>query len=330
MKSSSAILLLFFISLAHTLFAQKLEYDVLFHGIGDNREFFSGKAESQTILGERTSFVIGTTLDEHHEFRVGLSHLFEFGSEIGDQKPKLTAYYHYSDEKKEFYFGAFPRMGLIDFPLALITDTFLYYRPNIEGFYGKYNWDWGHQSGFVDWTSRQTDTTRETFMAGFSGKMRHKSFFFQNYITLFHYAGTALQVEGEHIQDNLATSFFLGFDLDQLFHLQKSYVRLGMLSSKFRERGVTDGYINSNSMLAEFYGESKHFALRSTWHLGDGHRITNGDRFYDVDNYLRTDIYWKFINSEHVEGRFNLSFHLIEGNDLDQSQQLSILYRFGN
>jgi hypothetical protein len=56
----------------------------------------------------------------------------------------------------------------------------------------------------------------------------------------------------------------------------------------------------------------------------------NGDRFYDVDSYLRTDIYWKLISSEHIEGRFNLSFHLIEGKELDQSQQLSLVYRFGN
>ena len=325
-----ALICLTFFLISASLFAQKFEYDVLFHGIGDNREFSSGKAESQTILGERTSFAIGTTLDGNHQFRIGLSHLFEFGSEISDQRPKLTAYYHYSDTKKEFYFGAFPRMGLIDFPLALITDTFLYYRPNLEGMYGKYSWDWGHQNAFVDWTSRQTDYKRETFMAGFSGEMRHKTFFFQNYITLFHYAETKLEPEGEHIHDNLGTAFFVGSDLDQLLSLPKAWLKAGLLSSKFRERDVTDGYIDASSFMSEFYGEISRFALRSTLHLGEGHRIMNGDRFYDLDSYLRTDIYWKFINSQHVEGRFNLSFHLLEGKELDQSQQLSLVYRFGN
>jgi hypothetical protein len=196
--------------------------------------------------------------------------------------------------------------------------------------YGKYNWDWGHQSGFVDWTSRQTDYNRETFMAGFSGEMRHNSIFFQNYITLFHYAETKLEPEGEHIQDNLGIAFFIGTDLDQFLNVRKAYLKTGLLSSKFRERSVTDGYINANSFMAEFYGEIKHFALRSTLHLGEGHQLKNGDRFYDVDSYLRTDVYWKFISSEHVEGRFNLSFHLVEGKELDQSQQLSLVYRFGN
>ncbi|MDD4192706.1 MAG: hypothetical protein PHI28_15330, partial [Mangrovibacterium sp.] len=72
------------------------------------------------------------------------------------------------------------------------------------------------------------------------------------------------------------------------------------------------------------------FALRTTLHEGEGHHLLNGDRFYDADSYLRTDLIWKFIDKEHIQGRFNLSFHLVEGSDLDQSQQLSLIYRFGN
>jgi hypothetical protein len=324
-------LLILLLLAANGVFAQKFEYDVTFHGLGDNREFQSQVANSQTILGERTSFAVGTTLDENHQIRVGLSHLFEFGSNIEEQKPILTAYYHYAnDEQKEFYFGSFPRMDLIDFPLALITDTLLYYRPNIQGFYGRYNWDWGHQNGFVDWTSRQTDTRRETFMAGFSGEIRHANFFFQNYITLFHFAGTAIHGAESRVSDDLGMIFFVGSDLDQLLSLQKSYVRAGIFSSKYRERGLTDGYVDSNSFMAQLYGESKYFALRSTLNVGDGHNIMNGDRFYDVDSYWRTDVIWKFINSRYVEGRFNLSFHLVDGGTLDQSQQLAIIYKFGN
>jgi hypothetical protein len=311
-------------------FGQKIEYQVQFHGIGDNREFASNKAYSQTILGERTSFEIGTTLEENHRFRIGLSHLFEFGSEMDEQKPKLTAYYQYQDRQKTFYFGAFPRMDLINFPLALLTDTLLYYRPNIEGMYGRYKWSWGHQSGFVDWTGRQTETRREAFMAGFSGEMRYRSFFFQNYMTLYHYAETALELENIHIKDNLGVVLYLGTDLEKVVPLKRAYLKLGILESSIRERSVTDGFDNALSLTGELYGESKNFALHATIHEGEGHHLMNGDRFYDVDSYLRADLIWKFINREHIQGRFNLSFHLIEGSDLDQSQQLSLIYRFGN
>ncbi|MFB6317060.1 hypothetical protein [Saccharicrinis sp. FJH54] len=310
--------------------AQKPEYDLQFYGFGDNREYDGYEnAISQTMLGERTSFALGTTLDGIHRFRVGIDHLFEFGSGLDEQLPKLIAYYQYDDDKKTFYFGAFPRMKHIDFPLALITDTFNYYRPNIEGFYADYRWSWGHQGGFVDWTSRQTDDRRETFMAALSGEIRSGSFFFQNYITLFHYAGRGIKRDNEFVEDNLALALYAGSDLNKVLPLQAGYVRAGILESTYRNRGQSDAFQNAWSFIAEVYGEIKYFALRVNFKQGDGLHITNGDRYYDLENYLRTDIIWKFLQNDHVEGRFNLSFHLLDFSVLDQSQQLSLVYRFG-
>src|SRR5690606_4867547 len=187
--------------------AQNYEYQVLFEGIGDNREFSnSNKAMSQSILGSRGAFEIGLEIDGHR-IRGGLSHLLEFGSELEYHKPKLTLYYQFSDAKKDFLFGAFPRRGRIDFPLAMLTDTLLYYRPNLEGLFGEVRWDWGHQNGFVDWVSRQTDVNRENFMAGFSGEIFHNKLFFENHLLLFHDAGPAIDIPGDHIKD------YLGFAL---------------------------------------------------------------------------------------------------------------------
>ncbi|MGQ8338636.1 hypothetical protein ACUNWD_18915 [Sunxiuqinia sp. A32] len=320
--------LLLFVSLIS--FSQKLEYDVLFQGIGDNREFSSGYANSQTILGERTSMEFGTTLDGNHQFRIGISHLFEFGSELDYNKPQLTAYYHFTDTKTDFYFGAFPRMEILNFPLSMLTDTIQYYRPNIEGMYGKYSWDWGYQAGFVDWTGRQTETVRESFFAGFLGRMDVEPLFFENYLIMYHYAHALEHGPEVHIQDNAAMAFYLGTDLTKLIPIEKAYVKAGTLGSLFRERSVTDGYLKAWSFVGELYGEIKNFALRTTWHQGQGHHITNGDRFYDLDSYIRTDLYWKFLNTDHLQGKFNLSFHLVDGSDIDQSQQLSLIYRFGN
>jgi hypothetical protein len=329
MRYQLTILLLLLVS-CHS-FAQKLEYSVLFHGIGDNREFAeSAKANSQTILGERFSFELGTTIDEQHQFRAGLSHLLEFGSDLDYNKPKLTAYYHFSDKNSEFYFGAFPRMDLIDYPLAMLTDTLQYYRPNVEGMFGKYQWDWGYQTGFIDWTGRQTETVHESFLAGIAGKITIKSFFLENYLIMYHYAGTLYGDPDFHIEDNSAVSFFLGSDLSDILPIQKASIKVGTLGSFFKERSVDEEFLSAWSFVGEFYGEIKHFALRSTFHKGQGHKITMGDRFYDVDSYLRTDVYWKFIDSKHVQGKFNLSMHLVDGGYLDQSQQLSLIYKFGN
>lgn len=320
----------FLLLIAFTGQAQKLEYKVLFQGIGDNREFTHEYNFPQTILGERTSVELGTTIDSLHHFRFGISHFFEFGAEADGVKPDLIAYYQYDDGKDEFFFGSFPRLELLDFPLAMITDTFLYYRPNIEGLYGKHRWSWGHQGGFIDWTGRQTMTRRETFMAGASGEMRFGNFYFQNYLILFHHALTAAENPDEHITDNMGATLYLGYNFAKMTGLQKAYLKMGVMESAIRERGVDDSYTTGTSLTGQLYGEGKRFALRSTFSFGNGQHMMNGDPYYAQNSYVRTDIIWKFLQHKQLQGNFNLSFHLIDGSTLDQQQQLSLIYRFGN
>ncbi len=322
--------LLFILLVLLTFFgnAQKFEYQVLFEGIGDNREFFSGKAQSQTILGSRGAFEAGIATG-HHKIRGGLSHLFEFGSNLDYHLPKLTLYYQYSDEQKDFLFGAFPRQGRINFPLAMLTDTLLYYRPNIEGMLGEVRWDWGWQNGFVDWVSRQTAINRENFMAGFSGEIHYKSLFFENYLLLFHDAGPAVDSPDDHIKDYIGYAFQAGIRTFKNPSLQGN-IKAGILGSSFRERNVTGGFINAMSFFTETNGRWNNFGLKSVLHSGAGHRFAYGDMFYRLDDYWRTDLIWYFINHKNVSGKFNLSFHVIDWSDLDQQQQLSIVYIFGN
>ncbi len=321
------LLTIIFILLSIIVKSQTFEYQVLFEGIGDNREFFSNEAFPQTILGTRGAFELGVEMDGHR-LRGGLSQLFEFGSDIDSQKPKLTMYYQFKDEQTEFIFGAFPRRGKIDFPLAMLTDTLLYYRPNIEGLFGNINWDWGHQNIFVDWVSRQTETNREQFMVGSSGEIGYKNLFIQNYFLMFHDAHTASDIPGDHIKDYAGFALQGGIRTNEDSKLT-GYFKAGILASSFRERNVTDGYINAASFFAEAYGNYKNFGVKSVLNSGAGHRFAYGDQFYGVKNYLRTDVIWYFINHEKIKGRFNYSFHLIEWNDIDQQQQLSIIYVFG-
>ena len=307
--------------------SQDIEYQISFEGIGDNREFFNELAMPQTILGSRGAFEAGINL-ENHRIRAGLNQLLEFGSDIDFHKPNLTLYYQYSDPGKIFKFGAFPRRGTIDFPLAMLTDTLLYYRPNIEGLFGQVNWDWGHQNGFVDWVSRQTKIKRENFMAGFSGEIFHDFIFLQNYLLLFHDAGPGEDIPGDHIKDYLGYAVQAGIRTKTNIKF-KGYIKAGILGSMFRERSVTDGFINANSLFAEAKGRYKNYGIKSVLSAGGSHQYKYGDRFYRAKNYWRTDVIWYFINHDKVKGSFNLSFHLIDWNDLDQQQQLSIVYLFG-
>ncbi len=320
---------LFILFLFVSLFskAQDFEYQVLFEGIGDNREFTQAYATPQTILGSRGAFELGVSFDQHR-LRGGLSYLFEFGSDIDAQKPKLTLYYQFQEEDKEFLFGAFPRHDKINFPLAMLTDTLLYYRPNIEGLYGKIEWNWGHQLGFVDWVGRQTDVQREQFMAGSSGEIGHKNLFLQNYILMFHNAHDKMHLPDQHIEDSSGMMILAGFRTPGNLAVQSS-LKGGLLASLYRERGVTDGYISSTSFFAGANIRYKNIGIKSVLNLGGGHQFMFGDPYYQATNYSRTDLIWYFINHDKVKGRFNWSVHIPDWETIDQQQQLSIIYVFG-
>ncbi len=325
LKKKTAVVFLLIIA-ALTVSAQKPEFSLLFEGIGDNREFSSGTSLSQTILGTRGAFEVGLNA-EGHRFRAGLSHLFEFGSYPNYVKPNLILYYQFEDKSKTFHFGSFPRRTLVSFPLAMLTDTLMYYRPNIEGMRGEYRWEWGFQNAWVDWTGRQSDGVREAFTAAGSGEIYSGNFFLQNYLLLNHLAHSKPRGDDEHVNDNLGYSLLAGLrSLNGDKWLW--YLKAGILGSVFRERSVTDGFVHAQSFLAEGYLKTGNFAAKNTFHTGKGHTFLSGDPFYRLNNYMRTDIIWHFINHKHVKGRFNVSFHLIDNKKLDQSQQISIIYLF--
>ena len=320
-------LFILFVFATSTGIAQNFEYQVLFEGIADNREYFNPIALPQTIMGSRGAFEIGVEID-NHRIRGGFSHLYEFGSHLDFHEPKLTLYYQFEDDKKEFLFGAFPRKGKINFPLAMLSDTLLYYRPNIEGLFLESRWDWGKQNVFVDWTSRQTETERENFLVGFSGEIAHENLFLQNYILLFHNAGPAIDIPGDHIKDFLGFAFQAGARTNKNTPVQAE-IKAGILHSSYRERSVTDGFINAESLFAEAKARYKNLAIKSALSSGGSHKFAFGDKFYGAKNYLRTDLIWHFINHEKIKAKVNYSFHIIDWADLDQQQQLSLIYIFG-
>lgn len=322
------LLTILFISVTFLGKSQNFEYQVLFEGLGDNREFFNDYGYPQTILGTRVAAEVGV-LSGNHKIRMGFSYLYEFGSEVDAQKPKPTIYYQFSNSKTEFLFGAFPRRDKIDFPLAMLTDTFLYYRPNIEGLFGKYNWKWGWQSSFIDWLQHQTDVDKEMFTAGLSGEMFAGNFFIEDFLLMTHIATPSIRIKGDCIED------FIGFSLRAGIRTKdnanfKGYLKAGILTSIFRDRGVSNGFITKNSFFAEAFGQWKSFAIKSTLHTGEGHRFAFGDNFYRANDYLRTDMIWYFLDKEKLKGHFNWSLHVIDWHELNNQQQLSIIYVFGN
>lgn len=303
---------------------QKAVFRFTMQGIGDNREFHNGFSRPQTIFGTLGSAEIGTSADGHSVF-AGISELYEFGSTITFHQPALILYYKLEKPGYQFRFGSFSRRETINFPLAMLADTLLCYRPLIEGMAGKTEWNWGNQSGFVDWTGRQTKTVRESFMAGISGEINLQRWFLEDYFLLHHLAHSLMKPEGQHIKD------YFGFALLAGRHLGNAktftgQIKGGLLASLYRERSVTEGFLKSSSFYFEGIGRISRYAVKTTFHSGTGHHFALGDPLYRSASYLRTDAIWYFLDEKKIKARFNWSFHMIDWKKPDHSQQLFLLY----
>ena len=126
---------------------------------------------SRTYSGTRTELDLGLHVDSANTFIVGTNAIHEFGAQPYFLSAVPVAYYHYKSSKWLFNAGEFPREGLIDdYPRAMLNDTLMYYRPNVEGLLARYTSTHFWQTGWIDWVSRQTDTQREEFLFGAEGK----------------------------------------------------------------------------------------------------------------------------------------------------------------
>jgi hypothetical protein len=303
--------------------SQKPYFSCTFTGFGDNREFHSGLSRAQTIFGTLGHAEVGTSI-EGHTVAAGLSELYEFGSRIDFHSPRLILYYKFENPGLLFQFGSFPRLGRIDFPLAMLADTLLYYRPLVEGMFGRITRTWGHQLAFVDWTGRQTGTVREAFMAGSSGEISFGKGFIENYILLNHLAHSSVKPEGQHIKDYFGFSVLTGIrygDENQM----SGYLKGGILTSFYRERSVTEGFLDSHSFIMEGYSRFRNYAVKTILHSGGKHHFALGDPLYRFRNYWRTDLIWSFFRYKQVQARFNWSFHVVNRKNLDHSQQLMVV-----
>jgi hypothetical protein len=305
--------------------AQQLEGSISLHGFVDNREYAKSNRFSQTIFGTRFSPEIGLLADSVHRIRVGFNALHESGSSKFTVKIDPVIYYQYQKEKWDFYVGVFPRQNLLsDYPRIIFKDTLNYYRPNVEGMLVKYQTQHGNEVVWIDWTSRQTDLDRETFLFGVSGKYKTGLFLTEHYVMMFHNAGPGISIPGDHIQDNGAAVLKAGLDLSDKTFLDTLTLKLGGVMSFERTRSV-GGWNTPKGYLLELHAGYKRFAISNSFYQGEGHQLINGDQFYTAKTYNRADFIYTPIKFKNIEGQFVFSFHFLEG-VVDNQQAFSLRY----
>ncbi|HYK77768.1 MAG TPA: hypothetical protein VEV16_12395 [Daejeonella sp.] len=321
------LLILFSVS-CNLAFGQEVEGNVNFHTFADNREYAHSNRFSQTIFGARFSPEVGLRIDSVHRFRIGFNALHEFGSPKFAVKTDPVAYYQYQKQNWDFYMGMFPRYNLLsDYPRVIFKDTLNYFRPNVEGMLLKYAGKFGHETVWIDWTSRQTDLDRETFLFGLAGKLQTGAFFVSHYAQMFHNAGPGIPIPNDHIQDSGAAVVKLGVDLSGRTALDSLTINTGGVMSFERVRNVTDWH-TPKGLLLELYAGYKYFYVINSFYHGQGHHLTYGDTFYTAKTYNRLDLGLAPLRFKNIEGRFAFTLHFVEG-VVDNQQSFNLRYNLG-
>lgn len=327
MRNTTLLILLFFTSFV-SVRGQVLEWNSNFHSFADNREYAKSGRFSQTIFGARFSPEVGLQLNDAHRVRAGFNTLYEFGSRNFVSAMEPVLYYQYEERHWDFLMGVFPRHGLLtDYPRAILNDTLRYYRPNSQGMLAKYENDCFRQIVWIDWTSRQTDFDRETFLFGFSGNYSGGLLFLNHHAMMFHNAGPGIPIPGDNVQDNGAASVKLGLNLSSRTGLDSLAASIGGIMSFERTRNIT-GWHLPKGLLLEFHAERFRLGISSLFYLGEGHNIIYGDRFYTAKAYNRTDLSWTPISYRNIAGKFILSLHFVEG-VIDNQQAFTLRYNIG-
>ncbi len=302
----------------------------VFHGtfyhIADNREYFSQYAMAQTILGARVDLKAEfSTPDSVNKAFFGFNYLYEYGHTIDAHIPVLNLYYQYQKGVFDFYFGSFPRRDLLNYPLVLLTDSLDYYRPNIEGALAKISGKTGNITLWIDWTSRQTNTVRETFLAGFSTQLNLDMFYNENYMYMYHRAGSKNPPPDDHIRDNGGACSLLGLNLSDKLPFDKMKYDIGAAYSYDRFR--SNPYDHNFGLISRIQWKHKMMGLDAVYYSGDKQALPYGDPFYSAGQYSRIDTYIIPFKSKHVSSKVAFSVHFAK-DQTDYSQQIFVIYKF--
>ena len=305
--------------------AQRPGYDISFHQIFDNREFFSEFAFPQTIFGARLDASLVFSIDTMHSFAAGLNYLYEHGSSVLGVTPQVNLYYVYQSDQLELAFGSFPRRDRIDMPLVFLADTLHYYRPNVEGGYVAFGGRHIEVYGFVDWTGRVSKTTREAFLAGMDASVRLAHFFVNPSFLMYHQARSYDPADGRPIRDNGIFSLVAGASVgDQ----QEFSVRLsaGYIASynRLRPEDLTWGKGWQTIIDLQY----TIFGFKGVYYFGTPIVFEYGDPFYRAGNYGRMDLFADPFRLKNIDSKIGWSFHLVPGEGLHHSQQLLMCVRF--
>ena len=318
---SVAGMFLIFMSVA---LPQEKTWDVGLFSFFDNVEFDGSSVKiPQTMSGIMLRPDVGLRWDSVHSIAAGVIMLHEFGSDRAIDYLYPTAYYRYNGNNIRFLMGAFPRTAVQDkLSRIFFQDSVFYYRPNINGMFLEMVDERKYFNIWLDWTGRQSETVREAFFAGLSGRYWYRNFYASHFSYMFHYASRLDPVIHQPLHDNMLFLTSLGWDLSQSTFFTKLDLNAGWVLNLERERTGKAEWISRNGLLVELCAEYNFAGILNIFYAGKGmmsyygdhgNRLYWGDPVYRAGTYDRLDLYIKFLRKERTDIRLTWSLHFMEG-----------------
>lgn len=221
-----------------SLFAQKTFWSLGLNGFADNREYKSQVQIPQSLLGTQLIPEFHLKKDSIHTLGMGFTMLSEFGDSKLFAKANLQLYYNYKGKNFDFTFGSFSKNSIYACsPKAIYHDVLTFYNPNIQGLLWNYHKGAGNQSVYLDWTGRQTETNRETFIMGTFGTLSRGLFFMKNHVYMYHYASAIVPDPNYPLRDNGVVYLSVGANLSSVLGIDSLSVSVAGIQSYQRTRG---------------------------------------------------------------------------------------------
>ena len=321
-------------------FSQDIGWRTNISSFFDNSEFANSNVQiPQTMSGVRFSPELVFAYDSIHSIVVGANLLHEFGSDGFVDVISPVAYYQYKRSGFRFVMGAYPRSIIVEeYPRIFFQDSILYYKPNMNGLALDYRNGSLKANLWLDWTSRQSFSTRETFFVGFSGEYDRGILFARNFSYMYHFAGVMEPTRFEALHDNILSLTTVGVDLAGVTFLDKLTVNAGWAVGLDRSRNGGSGWLANNGLYYEIIAQYKWIGVFNTLYLGEkqmyyyndhNNELYWGDPFYRAGNYNRTDFYIDFMENDYGSIKLVYSLHACEG-ELYQQQILRLSFNIGD
>ena len=316
------IILVFFSVKAHS---QSFIWKAKVHSFFNNNEFELSEFKiPQTMAGIQAAPEIGLRFETVHTISGGVNILHKFGSNEAVDKFYPTMYYEFNKKPYRFLMGAFPRdMALDKYPRVFFQDSISYFRPNMNGFFWEISNGKNYLNFWLDWTSQISETERETFFAGLSGRYNKGVFYFQHFDYMFHFAKDFDPIVEKGIYDNGLSLTYIGVNLSKLTPFDELDINAGWLAGLERSRAEDNKWIMNNGFLMETRLAYRRIGVFNTLYIGDGqmtfynqhsNKLYWGDPIYRAGTYNRSDFYIDFIKSNCVNLNLTYSLHFAEGN----------------